>query len=131
MSHPAKDQNLRFQNRYNQSGINILSSPRDLMKWCQRIAPHFDSSSDTCALRVFQEAMECFCYSLPTMDKRLPVAEAIGARLNVPKPKVEFVMFISKPSLQYQPDAASLTVGRVTLPLARATAVDSVLRFVD
>ncbi|CAG0920042.1 unnamed protein product [Notodromas monacha] len=103
-----------------------LFSTRDLMKWCERISTYFDVQSETCTLRVFQEALECFCFSLPSMESRLNVAEAIGARLNIPKAKVEFVLLVNKPSLHYQADG--LTIGRVTLSQSGKIANDSILR---
>ena len=39
---------------------------------------------------VFQEALDCFVACLPRIEKRLPVAEAIGAKLNISKTKVRY-----------------------------------------
>ena len=61
---------------------------RDLLKWCSRIARDFDVSKTTTGSMVFQEALDCFAACLSRMEKRLPLAEAIGAKLNITKVKV-------------------------------------------
>ena len=58
---------------------------RDLLKWCSRIVRDFDVSKSATAITVFQEALDCFVVCLPRVEKRLPVAEAIGAKLNINK----------------------------------------------
>ena len=61
---------------------------RDLMNWCHRIAEDFDFTSSSSSHLVFQEALDCFVACLSKPDKRMPLAEAIGAKLNVTKVKV-------------------------------------------
>ena len=58
------------------------------MTWCKRISKDFDISSTATANIVLQEALDCFTSCLSSPQKRLPVAEAIGAKLNVTKVKV-------------------------------------------
>ena len=58
------------------------------MKWCSRVAKEFDVSKTSTANDVFQEALDCFCACLTKSDSRIPLAEAIGAKLNVSKVKV-------------------------------------------
>ena len=58
------------------------------MNWCHRIAQDFDVSSSASSNLVFQEAVDCFVACLSHPDKRMPLAEAIGAKLNVTKVKV-------------------------------------------
>lgn len=58
------------------------------MTWCKRIAKDFDISSTATANLVMQEALDCFVSCLTSSEKRLMVAEAIGAKLNVNKVKV-------------------------------------------
>ena len=60
------------------------------MKWASRIAMDFDVAQTSTANVVFQEALDCFCACLAKPDQRLPLAEAIGAKLNVTKAKVIF-----------------------------------------
>jgi len=40
-------------------------STRDLMKWCSRIVIDFDNYSHKCTLKIFQDALDIFCYSIP------------------------------------------------------------------
>ena len=61
---------------------------RDLMKWCSRIVVDFDIKSTATGNKVFQEALDIFCACLSKMEKRLAVAEAVGAQLNITKVKV-------------------------------------------
>ena len=59
-----------------------------MLKWCDRVADDFDVSKSSTGNRVFQEALDCFAACLPRVEKRLPLAEAIGAKLNISKVKV-------------------------------------------
>ncbi|XP_053396218.1 midasin-like isoform X2 [Mercenaria mercenaria] len=90
-------------------------STRDLITWCGRIAKDFDVSSSGAGNFVFLEALDCFVACLSKRDRRIPLAEAIGAKLNITKVKVEY--FNDK----YKPDVTSTSktfcVGRVTLPV--------------
>lgn len=58
------------------------------MTWCRRIAVDFDLSSTATANLVLQEGLDCFVSCLSSPQKRLLVAEAIGAKLNITKVKV-------------------------------------------
>ena len=58
------------------------------MKWCSRVAQDYDVTKTATANLVFQEALDCFCACLAKVDNRMPLAEAIGAKLNVSKVKV-------------------------------------------
>ena len=64
------------------------------MNWCHRIAQDFDVSSSASSNLVFQEALDCFVACLSKPDKRMPLAEAIGAKLNVTKVKVGLWIWI-------------------------------------
>lgn len=41
---------------------------------------------------VFLEALDCFVACMPKRDKRLPLAEAIAAKLNITKVKVSYIL---------------------------------------
>ncbi|XP_068698835.1 midasin-like [Montipora foliosa] len=91
-----------------------LSSIRDFIKWCSRIAvtacgsPFQLDSKD-----VFLEAQDCFTAPLPKREDRRLLDIAIGAKLGLTKEKIEFFCFNYKPSVHISP--LSLTVGRITL----------------
>ncbi|KAK3603576.1 hypothetical protein CHS0354_028005 [Potamilus streckersoni] len=91
-----------------------LISTRDLMNWCARIAGDFDVSSAITGTLVFQEALDCFVFCLSNPTKRLSLAEAIGAKLNITKVKVEYFCYMHKPVVSIS--SSTFTVGRVTLP---------------
>ncbi|KAL4232857.1 AAA ATPase midasin [Mactra antiquata] len=94
-------------------------STRDLMTWCSRIYKDFDVTSSAVANMVFLEALDCFIACITKQDKRLPVAEAIAANLNITKVKVEYFMTIYKPDITLS--TKTFTVGRVTLPIVHKT----------
>ena len=74
----------------------IIFCSRDLMKWCSRIAFDFDIAHASTSSVVFQEALDCFCACLSKPDKRLPLAEAMGAKLNITKVKVSLTKFVKE-----------------------------------
>ncbi|CAH1798613.1 unnamed protein product, partial [Owenia fusiformis] len=90
-----------------------LISTRDLMKWCHRIAEDFNITSSATGNLVFQEALDCFCACLPKLEQRLPLAEAIGAKLNITKVKAEYYCCKYKPNVELT--ATTLTLGRASL----------------
>lgn len=45
--------------------IGRQTSTRDLIKWCSRAIIDFDVSSSHSALKIFQDALDVFCYSVP------------------------------------------------------------------
>ena len=63
-------------------------SPRDFFKWCQRIATEFrldntSLTSVTSQLSIFQDALDCFVSCVFNGERRLQLAEEIGAKLNM------------------------------------------------
>jgi len=60
------------------------------MTWCSRIALDFDVSDAATGNAVFQEAQDCFVACLSNNSRRVHLAEAIGARLNITKSKVNY-----------------------------------------
>ncbi|WAR08077.1 MDN1-like protein [Mya arenaria] len=90
-------------------------STRDLMTWCGRVGRDFDVVSPESGSLALQEAMDCFVACISRPARRFPLAEAIGAKLNVSKPKVEYFCEKYKPDVTVTP--TSFTVGRVTLPI--------------
>lgn len=61
---------------------------RDLISWCSRISMDFDHTSPDSPARIFQAALDCFVACLSNPSKRLPLAEAIAAKLGITKDKV-------------------------------------------
>ncbi|KDR17835.1 Midasin, partial [Zootermopsis nevadensis] len=91
-----------------------LTSTRDLIKWCTRSVEGFDVSSQESALKVFQDAIDIFCCSVINPDKRLKLAESIGACLGIVKTKADYFCNSYKPTVMITP--LRFTAGRVSLP---------------
>lgn len=106
-------------------------SPRDFFKWCQRIAAEFGAdktslTSINSQMIMFQDAMDCFIACIFNADRRLQLAEEIGARLNLLKAKAEFYCNSYKPV--FNASESAVTVGRaflkrieMDLPITQAT----------
>jgi hypothetical protein len=61
---------------------------RDLLNWCRRIAADFQIQETSTAGLVLQESLDCFAACIPNPQKRISVAQAIGAKLNVTPDRV-------------------------------------------
>uniref|UniRef100_A0A4W3JTX9 Midasin n=1 Tax=Callorhinchus milii TaxID=7868 RepID=A0A4W3JTX9_CALMI len=88
-------------------------SLRDLLKWCERIACNFDSTSTSTALSVFQEALDCFTAMMSKLGSRQTMAEIIGSKLNISKEKAEFFCQLYKPGILFS--EMEVTVGRTVV----------------
>ncbi|KAL6259526.1 hypothetical protein P5V15_009443 [Pogonomyrmex californicus] len=49
--------------------IGRQTSTRDLIKWCSRAVINFDVSSSDSAIKIFQDALDIFCYSVPNQGR--------------------------------------------------------------
>lgn len=92
-----------------------LISTRDLVKWCSRISHynHLGRNPDA-AILAYHDAFDCFCGNISTLKKRVAVAEAIGACMNILKTKAEFYCAKYKPSVKI--GLSGFSVGRALLP---------------
>lgn len=52
--------------------IGRQTSTRDLIKWCSRAVIDFDVSSPVSALKIFQDALDVFCCSVPNQGTNFP-----------------------------------------------------------
>lgn len=96
----------------NTDGVNIpksgrLTSTRDLFKWCHRAVIDFDVSSQNSALKVFQDAIDIFCCSIPALDERLRLAKEICVRLGIIELKAEYYCNSYKPNVSLSPTTLS------------------------
>uniref|UniRef100_T1J0I3 Midasin n=1 Tax=Strigamia maritima TaxID=126957 RepID=T1J0I3_STRMM len=91
-----------------------LTSTRDLFKWCERISSHFDLSSTASCIKVFQDAIDCFCCSISKPSLHIPMAEAVASRFNITKAKAEFYCKNYKPD--YLTTTTNVIVGRGNIP---------------
>lgn len=53
--------------------IGRQTSTRDLIKWCSRAIINFDVSSPNSALKIYQDALDVFCYSVPNQGMLLSI----------------------------------------------------------
>ena len=91
-----------------------LSSTRDFMKWCSRLAVTGCGAATLLDSKdVFLEAQDCFSARLAKTEERNLLDMAIGAKLGLTKEKTEFFFRNYKPKVHTSP--LSLTVGRITL----------------
>ena len=98
----------------NLPSIKRQSTSRDFFKWCQRIADRFQNSSlISIGGDVFQEAYSCFCIPVGSIDDRLTLAQAIGAKLGLSKEKTEHFVLRKKGNIQET--QLTFTVGRASL----------------
>ena len=58
------------------------------MSWCSCVSSVFVAASPDSAELMFQAALDCFVSCLPSPSKRLALAKAIAAKLNLTKDKV-------------------------------------------
>lgn len=91
-----------------------LSSTRDFMKWCSRVAVTACGALTLLDSKdVFLEAQDCFSAPLAKTEERNMLDMAVGAKLGLTKEKIEFFFRNYKPKVHTSP--LSLTVGRITL----------------
>ncbi|XP_033336576.2 midasin [Megalopta genalis] len=96
-------------------------STRDLIKWCSRAIVDFDVSSPESALKIFQDALDVFCCSVPSSAQRLNLAIAVAHKLGIVKTKAEYFCNMHKPSVDFQ--KKTLTVGRAKLDIKKSERV--------
>lgn len=76
-----------------------LTSTRDLIKWCTRAVVEFEVSSPDSALKIFQDAIDIFCCSVPDRAQRLELATAVGHTLGIVRTKAEYFCNSHKPTI--------------------------------
>ncbi|XP_076242744.1 midasin [Calliopsis andreniformis] len=96
-------------------------STRDLIKWCSRAVVDFDVSSPVSALKIFQDALDVFCYSVPNREQRLNLAIAVAHKLGIVKTKAEYFCTMHKPSINFYKE--SLVIGRAKLEIHKSSKV--------
>ncbi|XP_011702049.1 PREDICTED: midasin-like [Wasmannia auropunctata] len=98
--------------------IGRQTSTRDLIKWCSRAIIDFDVSSSDSALKIFQDALDVFCSSVPNQEQRLNLAMAVAHKLGIIKTKAEYFCNMHKPSISLLPEL--LIAGRAKLARKKA-----------
>ncbi|RAL64223.1 hypothetical protein DID88_002115 [Monilinia fructigena] len=105
-------------------------SPRDLLKWCRRLASVLKSSgsktgsepiSDSTKYEMFLEAADCFAGSLQTEDARRSVISCIAEEMHIDPQSMEH--FITAHIPRYDDGDNDLLIGRVRLSKKRSSRV--------
>ncbi|OAD61618.1 Midasin [Eufriesea mexicana] len=96
-------------------------STRDLIKWCSRAIVDIDVSSPISALKIFQDALDVFCCSVPNSVQRLSLAVAVAHKLGIVKTKAEFFSEVYKPSVNLLKEC--FIVGRAKLAIKKSNKV--------
>ncbi|XP_029162996.1 midasin-like [Nylanderia fulva] len=93
--------------------IGRQTSTRDLIKWCSRAIVDFDVSSPNSSLKIYQDALDVFCYSVPNPNQRLNLAKLVASKLGIIETKAEYFCSLHKPSIDLRSNV--LTAGRAQL----------------
>lgn len=99
------------------TGVARSLSPRDLLKWCQRVSlllrdrPSFTSSERD---DIFLEAVDCFVGSLPENFTRSGLAAVIAEELHIDPQRRDWLL--SERDVQYKAQDSQIVIGRHTLP---------------
>ena len=97
-------------------------SPRDLLKWCRRLAGVLRTAgsksgeepiTEATQYEMFLEATDCFAGSLQTEETRRTVISAIAEEMHIDPQRVEH--FITSHIPRYEDSESNLTIGRVRL----------------
>ncbi|KAG5454893.1 AAA ATPase midasin [Clonorchis sinensis] len=92
-------------------------SPRDLLKFCARIArPSVESLQSDCLLL---HAVDCFVACVPDPSRLLQLASKIAGELNLSAEKVMFILYKRSVDLRLDTDGAVMYLGRAQLPCHR------------
>lgn len=105
-------------------------SPRDLLKWCRRLASVLTSSgsktgsepiSDNTKYEMFLEAADCFAGSLQTEDARRSVISCIAEEMHIDPQSMEHFLTAHIP--RYNDGENDLLIGRVRLSKKRSSRI--------
>ncbi|XP_077262322.1 midasin [Temnothorax americanus] len=99
--------------------IGRQTSTRDLIKWCSRAVIDYRVSSSDSLFKIFQDAVDVFCCSVPNQEQRLNLAMAVAPKLGIvmTKPK-HFCNMFRKPDIDLRPKL--LIAGRAKLTRKKA-----------
>ncbi|EME84614.1 uncharacterized protein MYCFIDRAFT_113897, partial [Pseudocercospora fijiensis CIRAD86] len=118
------DADRRQSSQQSQSRTGVLRpiSPRDLLKWCQRVSLLLTSRSSITSTEmdaIFLEAIDCFAGALPDGPMRSSIASAIAEELHIDPQRRDFLLHSRE--VPYKVDQDKITIGRYSLPRSRST----------
>lgn len=103
------------------TGVARSLSPRDLLKWCQRVSLLLrDRSSFTSSERddIYLEAVDCFVGFLPEDSTRSGLAAVIAEELHIDPQRRDWLL--SKREVQYKAEDSQIIIGRHKLAKRKA-----------
>jgi len=101
------------------TGVLRAISPRDLLKWCQRVTKLLqqrNTFSSTDMDDILMEAIDCFVGALPDGEARSGMAAVIAEQLRIDPQRRDYLL--SERDVKYNVDKARITIGRYSLPRA-------------
>ncbi|KAK4503097.1 hypothetical protein PRZ48_006524 [Zasmidium cellare] len=102
------------------TGVARSITPRDLLKWCRRVALLMDGRSSFTSHdedAIYLEALDCFVGALPNDTVRANLAGIVAEELRIDPQRRDYL--ISAREVQYEADKAKIVVGRYSLPKSR------------
>ncbi|KAF7197655.1 Midasin [Pseudocercospora fuligena] len=116
------DRRQSSQQSQSRTGVLRPISPRDLLKWCQRVSLLLTSRSSITSTEmdsIFLEAIDCFAGALPDGTMRSSIASAIAEELRIDPQRRDYLL--ESREVSYKVDQDKITIGRYSLPRSRAT----------
>ncbi|CAK4030281.1 related to midasin (AAA ATPase) [Lecanosticta acicola] len=99
------------------TGVARSVSPRDLLKWCQRVSLLLKSHSSFTSSdkdHIFLEAIDCFVGSLPDDSARSGLAAAIAEELQIDPQRRDWLLY--QREVPYKAEDSRIVIGRHVLP---------------
>lgn len=106
------------------TGVARSISPRDLLKWCKRVAMVQSGRSSFASKDIddsFLEAVDCFLGALPDDDVRSNLASVIAEELHIDPERKHHLL--RKREAQYKATREKISSGRYTVSRARHTKI--------
>ncbi|KXS94887.1 hypothetical protein AC578_1673 [Pseudocercospora eumusae] len=116
------DRRQSSQQSQSRTGVLRPISPRDLLKWCQRVSLLLTSRSSITSTEldaIFLEAIDCFAGALSDGMVRSSIASAIAEELRIDPQRRDYLL--QSREISYKVDQDKITIGWYSLPRSRAT----------
>ena len=101
------------RNEYTKTGLTRQSTPRDFLKWCDRVAKVVRESKTFTSHDmddIFSQAMDCFVGALPDSPMRDSIASIIAEELHIDPQRREYLCLGRE--IPFRLDKTSLAIGR-------------------
>ncbi|SMR48773.1 unnamed protein product [Zymoseptoria tritici ST99CH_1E4] len=102
------------------TGVARPISPRDLLKWCHRVAALLKSRTSFTSSEIdsiYLEAIDCFAGALPDDSTRDDLSAVIAEELHIDPQRRQYLLTTRE--VQYQADKSKIVIGRYSLTKSR------------